>query len=147
MPSRLTSWYSEVAVLSLSLIIAKRSVLESSRKSCFAVRPMASRAATHSPAEAPASGTELSNPALAKALAGKLGREEPLKFTRDEFDAFGVSDLKWESYVRAGTEYFKPLKKKAAAKKKGPVDDEVLEIPAWAQQQLAQGGGKLDYRE
>jgi len=52
--------------------------------------------------EKPKTGSSISNSKLARALQDKL------KFTRNEFDAFQVSNLTCSSYIQVGDEYFRP---------------------------------------
>jgi hypothetical protein len=57
--------------------------------------------------EQPYLGTEISNKFLAAALRGKS------EFTRQEFDAFRVSDLTYNSYVKVDDDFFNLGKKNA----------------------------------
>jgi len=50
----------------------------------------------------PRGGEDLKRPELAAALAGKL------EFTPQEWEAFGVADLRMEHFVKVGTAYFRP---------------------------------------
>ena len=51
----------------------------------------------------PASGTELENDELSKALAEKV------QFTQEELKSFGIESIKKDNYVKVGDNYFKPL--------------------------------------
>jgi len=53
----------------------------------------------------PPTGTEIENEALALALSEKIS------FTQEELDNFNVSDLSYDSYIKAGDYYFTPTEK------------------------------------
>eukprot|EP00966_Prymnesium_polylepis_P305543 7060771-Prymnesium_polylepis.1 len=53
-------------------------------------------------AEEPKHSTELSNERLAQALKRRT------KFAEDEWEAFGINELKEEHFIKSGDKYFKP---------------------------------------
>jgi len=59
----------------------------------------------------PTTGTEIICEALASALLSG-GRRNPVthlrQFTQEEWDSFGVSNLTYDSYIKAGNGYYKP---------------------------------------
>jgi hypothetical protein len=83
--------------------------------------------------EQPYLGTEISNKFLASALRGKS------EFTRQEFDAFRVSDLTYNSYVKVDDAFFKPAPLAAPA---DPADHVEAIMGTKGQGALGKGKGK-----
>ena len=62
-----------------------------------------------------ASERELVNASLSRTLIDKSDKGEALSFSQREWDAFGVSDLRVDQYVKAGRAYFTPATSNEAA--------------------------------
>ena len=75
----------------------------------------------------PTKGQSLSNPELANALATKA------EFSEGEWATFGISDLRIDDYIKAGSSYFKPaasVQKRGNSKERIPPANNVGNMPA-----------------